>query len=290
MTKAINPKLALAAQAESGRQVLTEQAQVAFDGSQEQQQMVAAIEMVGAIGAIEQLAYALSAQAIMAWEQFQTNEGYKMYGCKTWVEFLEKHPRLGLTKSKYYERKKLLESEGADAYDLLNSLKVPANIRRQLSAGDVQIEGNDLIVRDQRFPIDDAKKIKRALSQVIEQMERVENKSAKTEKELEKTKQKLAEAKEEARTSAMHLPDDGTDPVNQAYLHVLASLTELGRELAELPGKEADQRMAQFKPDIQHAIEILFAFSASNAPTRRPTQQPDGLGLTQAELADLMED
>lgn len=248
------------------------------------------IEFVGAAKLMNKITVSFGSQLLLSLKKFQEEEGYKAYDCKTWVEFLAKTPELDLSKSQYYERIKVLESEGSEVFDLLNSLNVPLSTRKQIGSGDVLIEGEELIIRDQRIPLNDPKKIKRALTQVVEQIERVEAKTAKADKENEKLKKKLAEAKEEARTTALHLPDDGTDPVNQAYLHVLASLTELGRELAELPGKEADQRMAQFKPDIQHAIEILFAFSASNAPTRRPTQQPDGLGLTQAELADLMED
>lgn len=284
------PSLAMAAQVKKGQELLTDKAQSIHDENESLQRIIAAGEFVGAANAVQRIAESLNAQAIQAWETFQKDEMYTLYGCSTFVEFLERHPRLGLTKTKFYERKQLLSQEGAEVFDLLNTLQVPFKVRRQLTAGSIQIDGNQLTINDQAIQLDDVKKVKRAIADLAEQMERIEAKAAKTEKELLKTKQKLDDAKEEARTASMQMPDDGTDPVNQAYLGVISSLTKLGRELAELPGKEADQRMAGFKPDIQHAIELLFAFSASNAPTRRPTQQPDGLGLTQAELADLMED
>lgn len=284
------PNLALATQAKKGQEILSEKAQSFHDGNEALQRALQSGEFVGAANAVQRIAESLNAQAIQAWETFQKDEMYKGYGCSTFVEFLERHPKLGLTKTRFYERKQLLANEGAETFDLLNTLQVPFKIRKQLTAGSVQIEGNQLTINDRTFPLDDVKKVKQAIADLAEQMERIENRSAKTEKELEKTKQKLADAKEDARTAALNVPDDGTDPVNQAYLHVLASLTELGRELAELPGKEADQRMAQFKPDIQHAIELLFTFSASNAPTRRPTAESDALGFSQSELAELMED
>lgn len=292
MSKSLNStKNSLIQQVAEGHQALTADAQAALDGSQEQQKMVAAIEMVGAIGAIERLADALSAQAIQAWEQFQINEGYKVYSCNTWVEFLEKHPRLGLTKAKYYERKKLLESEGAEAYDLLNSLKVPANLRKQLTAGNLQLAGNELIVGDQHVPINDAKKVKQALTLVIEQMERVEAKAARTDKENEKLKTKLDDAKALAREAASAVPfNDNTDPANQAYMRVVASLTELTRELSEMDTDEAEGRLASYRPGISQAVEACFTFSAATSPTRRPNQPKTDIGLSSDDLADLMED
>lgn len=277
-------------QIETGTQAIAKQSQQEVDGIAKRNNEISLFEFIGATKLMSKITISFGSQMLTSLKKFQEAEGYKAYGCDTWVEFLKQHPELDMSKSKYYRLTEALDAEGAEVYDLLNSINVPLTARMQLTAGTVQIDGDEVVVADQRYALDDTRKIKRAITQIIEQMERVEAKAAKADKELEKTKKKLADAKEEARAAGMQMPDDGTDPVNQAYLGVISSLTKLGRELAELPGKEADQRMAQFKPDIQHAIELLFAFSASNAPTRRPTQQPDGLGLTQAELADLMED
>lgn len=248
-------------------------------------------EFIGATKAMNKLATSLTSQVLFALKKIQEEEAYKEYGCKTWVEFLAAYPELDMSKSQYYKLIGLLSSEGAEVFDLLNSLNVPLNSRKQLTAGDLQIDGNELIVRDQRVPIDDAKKIKRALTQVIEQMERVESQSAKNVKEIDKLKKKLDQAKEDARVAGMGIPSDDTDPANQAYLRVIASLTELTRELSDLSSEDAEQRLSQYRPAISQAVEMCFTFSAAQSPTRRPkNNQPDALGFSQADLEDLMED
>ncbi|HMV46544.1 MAG TPA: hypothetical protein PLD20_00820 [Blastocatellia bacterium] len=276
-------------QIEEGSQAIAKRSQQEVDSTVGREKEIEIFEFVGAAKLMNKITASFGSQLLLGLKRFQESEGYRVYGCQTWVQFLKEHPELDLSKTQYYERLKVLEAEGAELFDLLSSLNVPISARKQLTAGSILVEGNELVIGEQRVPVDDAKKVKRAITQIADQMERLESKAAKTEKEIEKLKQKLAEAKEEARSGGTASAEDGTDPCNQAYLRVLAGLTELGRELAELPGKEADQRMAQFKPQIQHSIEVLFAHSASNAPTRRP-EQPDGLGLTQADLAELMED
>ncbi|MGE0133288.1 MAG: hypothetical protein AB7U82_34860 [Blastocatellales bacterium] len=288
MTKKNPPQTqALARQVKKGEQVLETQAQSFHDGNALVQQAIQAAEFVGAANAVQQIAESLNAQAIQAWEIFQQDKLYEAYGCSTFVQFLERHPKLGLTKNKYYDRKQLLEAEGAETFDLLNSLQVPIKVRKQLTAGTIAIEGDDLIVGDKRAPISDQRQVKRLIAQIVEELDRSETKAAKTTKENEKLKKRLDEAKEEARVAGMHIPADGTDPANQAYMRVISALTELTRELNELPGDEADARLNQYRPHIAQAVEMCFAFSSSTAPTRKPD---NNTGLTDEELADLMEE
>lgn len=140
---------ALERQARKGQEVLTQNAQQFHDGNETMQRLIEAAEFVGSANAVQRIADSLNAQAIQAWELFQQEEKYRAYGCTTFVEFLERHSKLGLTKTRYYERKQLLSNEGAEVFDLLNTLQIPFKVRRQLTAGSIQIEGNQLTVNDQ---------------------------------------------------------------------------------------------------------------------------------------------
>lgn len=248
-------------------------------------------EVIGAAKVINRLTTSLTSQLLLTLKRFQENESYKAYGCDTWVQFLKEHPELDLSKNQYYDRIKVLEAEGAEVFDLLTQMNIPLSTRKQLTSGSIALEGNELLIGEQRVPVDDTKKVKRAISQIAEQMERLETKAAKSEKEVEKLKQKLEDAKAIAREAAASVPfNDNTDPANQAYMRVVASLTELTRALAEMDGDEAEGRLASYRPGISQAVENCFTFSAAASPTRRPNQPKSDTGLSNDDLADLMED
>lgn len=236
---------------------------------------------------MNKLGNTLLSQVLLALKKFQEEEAYKAYGCQTWVEFLKQTPELDMSKSQYYKLIGILETEGSEAFDLLNSLNVPLSARKKLGAGAIQIEGEELVINEQRVPLNDPKKIKRAISQVVNEVDKVTTRASKAEQENAKLKQKLEQAVEEVRVSAMNIPRDATDPASQAYLRVIASLTELTRELGELSQAEAGERLKLYRPHIAQAVEFFMQFSSPDAPTRRPENTT---GLSDEDLADLMED
>lgn len=274
-------------QLEKGREALIKRAEEHVQALPENNNHIPIFEFIGSAKTINKLSAALTSQLLIGLKKFQEEAGYKAYGCQTWVEFLQQHPELDMSKSKFYRLNEVLEAEGPEVFDLLNSLNVPLNARKQIGAGSIQIEGNELVVNEQRVPLDDPRKLKRALTQVIEQLDSANRKAERANKDNEKLKKKLDEAKEEARVAAMRIPSDDTDPANQAYMRVISALTELTRELNELPGAEADQRLNQYRPHISQAVEMCFAFSISSAPTRKPE---NNTGLSDSELAELMEE
>lgn len=257
-------------------------------------QAIRSAEIVGAAKVLDHLAAALNAQAMRHWEGFQQAEGYRVYECDSFVDFLDKYRPMGLTKNKYYERKALLEAEGDDAFDLLNQYGVPATIRKQLSAGAIEITKDEIIVGDKSAPIGDAKQVKALFKEVVDAFDRLETKSGKTEKEVEKLKKRLEDAEARASKTVNFSRHDETDPANAAYLRVISALVELTRELNELPSDEAEQRLRkQYGPHISEAVEMMFSFSAKTSPIRKP----DNVGansladeLTDEELAELAEE
>ncbi len=94
------------------------------------------------------------AATFRALEQFAEVEGYRALGFDRFDQFLNSS-RSPLTKSQYYERKALLEAEGDQTFDVLNSLNVPITLRRQVGTGAVRVEGDALIVDDERIALDD---------------------------------------------------------------------------------------------------------------------------------------
>lgn len=276
---------------ENGTQALATRVVEHLENNADTPANIQTFEFIGGAKVVSKLASSLSSQLLMGLKKFQEEEGYRAYGCKTWVEFLNSHPELDMSKSQYYKLTGLLDSEGEYLFDLLNSLNVPISARKQLTSGTILIDGNELLIGEQRIPVDDAKKVKRAIGQIAEQMERLEAKAEKATKENEKLKGKLDDARAAVREAASTVPfNDNTDPANQAYMRVVASLTELTRELSEMDSEQAEGRLASYRPGISQAVENCFTFSAATSPTRRPDQLTNDLGLDSNDLADLMED
>ena len=276
---------------EEAKNALAKTADSVYEQNAQKARSLKIFEFVGATKAMSKLASSLSSQVLQALQTIQREEAYLEYGCKTWVEFLKEYPDLDLSKSQYYKLVNVLDGEGAEVFDLLNSLNIPLRQRQQLTSGTIAIDGNELVIGEQRVPVDDAKKVKRAIGQIAEQMERLEAKAQKAEKEVTKLKGRLEDAKAIAREAAASVPfNDNTDPANQAYMRVVASLTELTRALAEMDADEAEGRLASYRPGISQAVENCFTFSAAVSPTRRPNQPNNDTGLSNDDLADLMED
>ena len=115
------------------------------DFTAEERQMAAIL--LGRAQASDRIAVALSAEVIRFLEHFEETKSYRALGHRDFVTFLANSGLHGLTKHKYYERKKVLELEGDPVFDALSLAGVPISLRKQLEPGDVAIEGNNIIIK-----------------------------------------------------------------------------------------------------------------------------------------------
>ena len=286
-----------------GKQKAASLAAQAADTNTTMAHAIRSAEIVGAAKVLDHLAATLNSQAMRHWEGFQQSEGYLAYECKTFVEFLEKFRPMGLTKDKYYQRKSLLESEGDEVFDLLNQYGVPASARKQLTSGSIEISGNELVLNEQRVPLNDTKQVRKAISELVSQLERVENKSNKTEKEIEKLKKRLEKAQQPGTNTTLH---DDSDPQTFAAYRLIAAYASYEAELAALDVDAANAHLERFRRQIQEAMERLLyqasnqrrtdeAEAAKQAAAKRPAKaQAEATAaeddFSEAELADLLDD
>lgn len=258
-----------------------------FSLSADKVAIINSAEVIGAIKLANKMVDALGAQTIRALETFQANEMYQAYGYETFADFLDKCPNAPMTRNQYYERKKLLDAEGDAEFDVLNSLKIPARTRKLLKAGDVALDGDQLIVGDKSAPLSDAKAVRKIIAQAVEQFERLETKSDKNEKEIEKLKKRLDEAREQAANAAPVAADLGDD-ADLAKLRIISGLTTLKHELLRLPLAERQARFADYRRGIEQSIEDLFLSLANN--TAAPEPSDNSFNVSDEDLNDLMED
>ena len=84
-----------------------------------------AMLLLGGFNVANRIAQSLSAELMRALVIFQEEKMFESLGYDNFVEFLNESEYAPMTKSQFYERVKLLETEGDMTFDLLNSLSVP---------------------------------------------------------------------------------------------------------------------------------------------------------------------
>lgn len=299
------------------KETLTAQAQTEQLKVENAELLVRTAEWVGAANAIQRIATSLNAQAIRAWEQFQAEEGYKLYGYDTFVDFLNGHPHLGLTKSQYYDQRKVLTNEGEELFDLLNSLRVPVSTRKQIGAGSIEVNGDTITVGDKTASISDAKAVKALFKEAADAFERVEDAAKKEQQKLTKLMKRAGFkfGKDEAGKEQITPPDpqpgtnttlhDDSDPQTFAAYRLIASYASYEKELAALDVDAANAHLERFRHQIQEAMErLLYQASklrikdeaeAAQARAAKASAKAQGEAevdteFTADELSDLMDD
>jgi len=121
-----------------------------------------------------------------------TVEDQKLYlatGDASFVDFLE---RSGLKKkSSYYNHRKLLLNEGPELFDVMEQLGIPARIRRQITAGDVRLDGKDVYIGGELFDPGSPTIAKQVIEQLVKEKIKAEEDAADNAKRLELKADKL---------------------------------------------------------------------------------------------------
>lgn len=209
-----------------GKRAVEESAAAASEVSRD-----AALVFLGGVGAVNNLSEKLSAQTIRALEAFGESKGYEGLGYKTFADFLNESPLSPLTKGKYYERLAALETEGDSAYDLLNNLGVPLSKRKLLSDGAVQLDGDVVVVGEERVPLTDRRRVVEAFKTLADEKARQAKKIEKGEKQNAKLKKERDEALQ--RGGAGVISD-----FNGALFTLVGAFDALRRELGALDDEQ----------------------------------------------------
>lgn len=209
-----------------------------------ERQTVRLWQMIGASKLANQLAVALSAQRLRAFEQIRDEKLYLAAGYETFKDFLDQHPESDLSYDQFNRRIKLLETEGDVVFDLLSSLNVSLKDRKLL-AGQIEVEGNEIRVGDTRVRKDDEAGILNLITtqhaKMLEQQRTIER----GRKDVEKLKRRA----DDAEKRAVHANPTGT-PSGQALLTAAGALAQL-REALEAAPDEEKQALRE------HVFELL---------------------------------
>lgn len=107
----------------------------------------AALFVLGGIRAVDRAASALSSECLRALIRFQEEKRHEALGFERFADFLDESEYSPMSKAQFYERKAVLDKEGDIVFDLLNDLGVSIRKRKLLGKGNVELDGETVIIK-----------------------------------------------------------------------------------------------------------------------------------------------
>lgn len=264
-----------------------------------EQERIDAATLLGRAQAADRISVALSAEVIRFIEHFERTKRYRALGHPDFVTFLKHSGLNSVTKSRYYERKKILDKEGDPVFDALTIAGVPITVRGYLEPGDVTIEGESIVVKgdDDSSDIVIHKDDHQSIVTALRNQAQIRRTAA---KELAKAKDELAELKikhaaekrelydENDRLRASRSAEVGGDTHSMALAAVIGAFKNLRDEVAGLSeidrGARKDSVLEILAGQMQLTAEAYGSADwARHAP--RPERAPTG-----DDEADYVED
>lgn len=170
----------------------------------------------------------LEADAIRSLETIEEEKLYLDMGFDRFVDFLNSdHCRLG--KNGYYERRALLQKEGVQMFDLLNGLQISMRKRKQIGHGNIEIEGDSLIIREteERIALTDRQRLMEVLTLTVDQLIDKTKKLEKGQEDFRKERERRLRAEENEGSG-----DGGkVTAFQQAHTVAIGGLAALAAEL-----------------------------------------------------------
>lgn len=242
-----------------------------------------ALLLLGSFHAAQKIANAINSEVMRALEIFQAERMYLSFGYDRFVDFLEGYEHAPMSKAQYYERKALLDKEGDALFDMYGDLGVSIRKRKLLGKGNIEIDGENVLVRDgdevTEIHLNDRSRLLQTLTALADANA---EKSIKLERQKEKIdrhdteKRDLYDEIDRVRASkAAASPDD----------HMIARV-ELGLAFAKL--REAVLRLSNIENDQfrDSVLEDVAAWSADlreayrNGAAVAPAANPEIVGDT----------
>ena len=197
---------------------------------------------LGGIKAAEQIVAsfvsAISSQTLRALEVFQKDRMYLDLGFDKFVDFLQDSEFSPMTKSQYYERKNLIDNEGDIVYDYLNSIGLSVSIRKLLASNDkeITIEGDFLVVGDEKLAIQESSSIKNILLEIANDNRKLKEENTKKQLKLEKAEQTINDGSKQVEQLRRQLDTNSEGSTfDRAQSRLINAFIKFNDELADVP-------------------------------------------------------
>jgi hypothetical protein len=236
----------------------------------------AAYMLIGGIRSVHRVSDNLNSQVMAAMIQFQKEDMHECFGYKRFADFLDESEFSPMKKSEFYRRKELFDSEGGQIYDAFNAARIPVATRKLLLSGTTQIEidGDQLIIGDQRADVKNAGAVKDIILAITEDLRNERTEREKSDAKAERLDAQVKTGKDEYDELRRNLDAlNEQSPVERAFSRALSSMLKLTTEASELSPAEKKKRA---KNDLQifaaqwyrlrDAYGSTLAFSEDSGP------------------------
>lgn len=252
--KQIETKEALATQ-------VLEQADTQADQSHRDRAML----LLGAMGAVSHISDVLNAKMLRALQQFQEEKQYEALGFARFDFFLDLSPHSPMSSDKYYRQVKLLEAEGDMGFDLMNSLKIPKTVRRQLPGGTVTVQGDFVQVGDEKVSITDTDRLRQLIKDQADANVRLTRELEEGRREFTKMRKQLDKSAPDPSPVSAFPPQAKKLPgLAEALGTYYAACSMLEIEIKKLPPDMREGMLSSLIRDlarcdsrIQHAMGLI---------------------------------
>ncbi len=157
----------------------------------------------------------------------------------------------------FYRELELFENEG-EQYDLFNEWKIPARVRRQLTSGDIAIDGNEVVIGGERVAVGDGTVIKQVIERLVKEKIAAQKDATETAYKLdgEKIKNRIAGDDIERLGNEVTRLKAGT-PYEQQLRETIHAMLSLTAKIGQLPDDEKASKGTIALPQLEAAIERI---------------------------------
>jgi len=265
------------------RKLKPETAPEAFPVSEE---LMAAYQLLGAIKGAGLISRSVSAEAIKSLQAMRDEKLYLFFNCQTFDDFLDHHPQSPMSYYQFHQREELLAKEGDLTFQLLNTLRVPAAKRKLLTAGEVNVKGNEVEINGERFSIANSIELRTLIVGILDEKAAVERELSKDKaliergrKEVDKYKRENSELKETAARGGFVAAD--SSPHARALVSLLGDFQLLAQEVSRIDDGQEKQRFGAVAferlADAKLQLESVLGFQAPE----------NKLGMAEADVDEL---
>lgn len=244
------------------------------------QRFMDAAQALGAVRATLAIGRTLTRGAFQRFHQLVKTEEFKVLGYDTVVDFFSSDDS-PMTKNQYYDRLNALEREGSEVFDLLNAMKIPLNNRKLLAAGEIRIDGEEVVLgredSEERVSITDRFAIKTLIASLAEKQEKTDKQVAALDKKIKQGEKDVIKYKREVDEARRTSGNGNGTPHMQALLMLVGAYAHLREEIAayrELvkPGSPEEENFEKFWRTVIETIgdNYMQLSEVANGPAEEP--------------------
>lgn len=192
-----------------------------------------ALLLLGRIQATDRIATNLTAEVVRTLILIEECKAYRALGYQQFVDYLADSDVSVMTKHEYYNRKKLLETEGDELFDLYSMSGIPLHRRKLLGAGQVEVSDEGIYVHTDDGDV----RVERGdTTRFIELVSALAKSNAEKTKKIEKGKDDFRRLKDKLlRLEDLPDSDRTTKKTSQSHAAAIVGLAALAAELERTP-------------------------------------------------------